>query len=53
MKPCNECHRSYNDARRFPDFSYLSKKGNFDEIVDCVIITHLYVLDMRMVVHAL
>lgn len=33
----------YNDARRFPDFSYISKTGKFNTAIDCVIITHLYV----------
>ena len=33
----------YNDARRFPDFSYISKTGKFNSNIDCVIITHLYV----------
>lgn len=32
----------YNDARRFPDFSYISKTGKFNTAIDCVIITHLY-----------
>lgn len=36
-------HMGYNDERRFPDFSYISKTHNFDQILDCVIITHLYV----------
>ena len=34
-------HMGYNDHRRFPDFSYLSKTGNFDNVLDCVIISHL------------
>ena len=34
-------HMGYNDERRFPDFSYISKTHNFDQILDCVIITHL------------
>jgi Cft2 family RNA processing exonuclease len=34
-------HMGYNDERRFPDFSYISKTNNFDQILDCVIITHL------------
>ena len=36
-------HMGYNDERRFPDFSYISKTNNFDQILDCVIITHLYI----------
>ncbi|KAG1464686.1 hypothetical protein G6F56_005031 [Rhizopus delemar] len=30
------------DARRFPDFSYISKTGNFTEIIDAVIISHFH-----------
>ena len=37
-------HMGYNDARRFPDFSYISSAGQFDSLIDCVIITHLYAL---------
>lgn len=32
----------YNDSRRFPDFSYISKTNNFNDAIDCVIISHLY-----------
>lgn len=35
-------HMGYNDERRFPDFSFISKSGKFNELIDCVIITHLY-----------
>lgn len=34
-------HMGYNDSRRFPDFSYISKTNNFDDVLDCVIISHL------------
>jgi integrator complex subunit 11 len=35
-------HMSYNDERRFPDFSYLGRDGkSLDQALDCVIITHL------------
>lgn len=34
-------HMGMNDARRFPDFSYISKNGQFTKVIDCVIITHL------------
>ncbi|KAI9309595.1 beta-lactamase-like protein [Cunninghamella echinulata] len=32
----------YNDARRFPDFTYISKTGNFTDIIDCIIISHFH-----------
>ena len=35
-------HMGYNDERRFPDFSFVSKSGNLTQLIDCVIITHLY-----------
>lgn len=35
-------HMGYNDNRRFPDFSYLSKTGNFDKAIDCIIISHFH-----------
>lgn len=35
-------HMGYNDERRFPDFTLLSPTGDFDSVIDCVIITHLY-----------
>eukprot|EP00026_Physarum_polycephalum_P004180 Phypoly_transcript_04197.p1 GENE.Phypoly_transcript_04197~~Phypoly_transcript_04197.p1 ORF type:complete len:689 (+),score=102.38 Phypoly_transcript_04197:127-2193(+) len=35
-------HMGYNDARRFPDFSYISKTGKFNTAIDCVIITHFH-----------
>lgn len=34
-------HMGYNDERRFPDFSLISKCGDFTQVIDCVIITHL------------
>ena len=38
-------HMGHQDERRFPDFSFLqsgSNKGkSFDELIDCVIVTHL------------
>jgi predicted metal-dependent RNase len=37
-------HMGYQDERRFPDFSFLSQTGRFDQIIDCVIISHLYPL---------
>ncbi|CAG8502254.1 8096_t:CDS:1 [Ambispora gerdemannii] len=35
-------HMGYNDERRFPDFSYISKSGNFTEMLDCIIISHFH-----------
>lgn len=35
-------HMGYNDDRRFPDFSLISKTKNFDQIIDCVIISHFH-----------
>jgi len=35
-------HMGYNDARRFPDFSYLSKTNRFDDVLDCVVISHFH-----------
>lgn len=35
-------HMGFNDKRRFPDFSCISRTGNFDRIIDCVIISHCH-----------
>eukprot|EP00292_Cryptomonas_paramecium_P007142 CAMPEP_0113730174 /NCGR_PEP_ID=MMETSP0038_2-20120614/43010_1 /TAXON_ID=2898 /ORGANISM="Cryptomonas paramecium" /LENGTH=446 /DNA_ID=CAMNT_0000662201 /DNA_START=21 /DNA_END=1358 /DNA_ORIENTATION=+ /assembly_acc=CAM_ASM_000170 len=35
-------HPGYNDERRFPDFRYISKEGNFNGIIDLVIISHFH-----------
>ncbi|CAG8588952.1 16952_t:CDS:2 [Cetraspora pellucida] len=35
-------HMGYNDDRRFPDFSYISKTKRFTEQLDCVIISHFH-----------
>ncbi|SAM09165.1 hypothetical protein [Absidia glauca] len=35
-------HMGFNDHRRFPDFTYISKQGNFTDIIDCVIISHFH-----------
>ncbi|TPX55222.1 hypothetical protein PhCBS80983_g05491 [Powellomyces hirtus] len=32
----------YSDHRRFPDFKYLSNTGNYDAILDCVIVSHFH-----------
>jgi integrator complex subunit 11 len=31
-------HMGYNDARRFPDFTYISKTGPYTHLIDAVII---------------
>ena len=35
-------HMGFNDDRRFPDFSYITKEGKLSEIIDCVIISHFH-----------
>lgn len=35
-------HMGYNDERRFPDFTYISKNGNLNEMIDCVVISHFH-----------
>ncbi|ELA42832.1 uncharacterized protein VICG_00147 [Vittaforma corneae ATCC 50505] len=35
-------HMGYSDSRKFPDFQALSKTGNFDKIVDCILISHFH-----------
>ncbi|KAM0672818.1 putative RNA-processing beta-lactamase [Ordospora colligata] len=35
-------HMGFNDERRFPDFSYISKTQNFNKVIDCVIISHFH-----------
>jgi integrator complex subunit 11 len=35
-------HMGYNDARRFPDFSYISKTGQFTQQIDLVVISHFH-----------
>ncbi|CAG8597246.1 3365_t:CDS:2 [Acaulospora morrowiae] len=35
-------HMGYNDDRRFPDFTYISKSKRFTEQLDCVIISHFH-----------
>jgi integrator complex subunit 11 len=35
-------HMGYNDDRRFPDFSYISKEGPVTQYLDCVIISHFH-----------
>ncbi|XVF43556.1 hypothetical protein PTKIN_Ptkin02bG0049400 [Pterospermum kingtungense] len=35
-------HMGYTDSRRYPDFSLISKTGDFDTTLTCVIITHFH-----------
>ncbi|KAK9061321.1 hypothetical protein SSX86_018501 [Deinandra increscens subsp. villosa] len=35
-------HMGYVDHRRYPDFSLISKSGDFDNALSCVIITHFH-----------
>ena len=35
-------HMGFKDHRRFPDFGFLSSEGNFDAVIDCVIVTHFH-----------
>ncbi|KAI4297066.1 hypothetical protein L6164_036974 [Bauhinia variegata] len=35
-------HMGYLDHRRYPDFSLISKSGDFDNALTCIIITHFH-----------
>ncbi|KAJ3324037.1 Integrator complex subunit 11 [Blyttiomyces sp. JEL0837] len=35
-------HMAYNDERKWPDFAYLSKTGDFNSVLDCIIISHFH-----------
>ncbi|WCJ33621.1 Cleavage and polyadenylation specificity factor subunit 3-II [Euphorbia peplus] len=35
-------HMGYDDHRRYPDFSLISKSADFDTALDCIIITHFH-----------
>uniref|UniRef100_A0A0L8I6X1 Uncharacterized protein n=1 Tax=Octopus bimaculoides TaxID=37653 RepID=A0A0L8I6X1_OCTBM len=35
-------HMGFNDERRFPDFTYITREGTLTEHLDCVIITHFH-----------
>ncbi|KAI8059085.1 beta-lactamase-like protein [Gongronella butleri] len=35
-------HMGFHDHRRFPDFSFISRTGNFTRVVDCVIVSHFH-----------
>lgn len=34
-------HMGYSDHRHYPDFSRISKSGDFNNALSCIIITHL------------
>lgn len=35
-------HMGYQDDRKFPDFSYITREGTLTEHIDCVIISHFH-----------
>jgi len=35
-------HMGYQDERRFPDFSYITKDGDMNKLIDAVIISHFH-----------
>eukprot|EP00163_Fabomonas_tropica_P029695 TRINITY_DN645_c1_g2_i2.p1 TRINITY_DN645_c1_g2~~TRINITY_DN645_c1_g2_i2.p1 ORF type:complete len:101 (+),score=9.35 TRINITY_DN645_c1_g2_i2:103-405(+) len=35
-------HMGYNDDRRFPDFSLISRSGSYNNVIDAVIISHFH-----------
>lgn len=35
-------HMGFNDERRFPDFSYITREGSLTDHLDCVIISHFH-----------
>ncbi|BBN01886.1 integrator complex subunit 11 [Marchantia polymorpha subsp. ruderalis] len=35
-------HMGYQDERRYPKFSFVSKSGNYTQAISCVIITHFH-----------
>jgi integrator complex subunit 11 len=35
-------HMGFQDERRYPDFSFISKTGNYTQAIDCVIVTHFH-----------
>ncbi|KAJ1984605.1 Integrator complex subunit 11 [Dimargaris cristalligena] len=35
-------HMGFNDERRFPDFTFISKDGRYTEMLDCIIISHFH-----------
>ncbi|KAI7983067.1 Cleavage and polyadenylation specificity factor subunit 3-II [Camellia lanceoleosa] len=35
-------HMGYLDHHRYPDFSLISKSGDFDNALSCIIITHFH-----------
>ncbi|KAJ1982729.1 hypothetical protein H4R34_001604 [Dimargaris verticillata] len=35
-------HMGFNDERRFPDFTYIAKDGQYTDTLDCIIISHFH-----------
>lgn len=35
-------HMGYSDYRKFPDFTCLSKTGDFNHVLDCIVISHFH-----------
>ncbi|KAJ1972598.1 hypothetical protein H4R35_004584 [Dimargaris xerosporica] len=35
-------HMGFNDERRFPDFTYIAKDGQYTDMLDCIIISHFH-----------
>lgn len=35
-------HMGFQDERKFPDFSYITREGSLTEYIDCVIISHFH-----------
>lgn len=35
-------HMGFQDYRKFPDFSYITREGTLNEYIDCVIISHFH-----------
>lgn len=35
-------HMGYQDDRKFPDFSYITRDGSLTEYIDCVIVSHFH-----------
>ena len=44
-------HMGYNDERRFPDFNFISRTGQYTQNIYCVIISHLYVSACLLMVY--
>jgi len=35
-------HMGFQDERKFPDFSYITREGSLTEYIDCVIVSHFH-----------